>query len=192
MRLILGSASPRRRELLAQIGIVPDDIRPADIDETPHKNELPRPYAGRLSVEKSHAIEAGDDIVLTADTVVAVGRRILGKPKNAAEAAEYLLLLSGRRHRVITGVAVRRGDKIWKRQVETNVKFKRLSDVELSAYIRSNEWEGKAGAYGIQGIAAAFIPWMSGSYSNVVGLPLCETAHLLEAVGYPMTYEGAQ
>lgn len=192
MRLILGSGSARRRELLAQIGVVPDDIRPADIDETPHKNELPRPYAARLAVEKAHAIEAGpDDLVLAADTVVAVGRRILGKPEDATEAAMFLMLLSGRRHRVITGVSLRRGGKIWSRQVETVVKFKRLSDLELSAYLRSGEWQGKAGGYAIQGIGGAFIPSINGSYTNVVGLPLTETANLLIGAGYPVSFEGA-
>ncbi len=189
MRLILGSGSPRRRELLAQIGVVPDEIRPADIDETPHKNELPRPYAARLAVEKARAIESGD-LILSADTVVAVGRRILGKPKDAAQAAQFLMLLSGRRHRVITGVALRLGDKVWSKQVETVVKFKRLSDVELSAYLRSNEWQGKAGGYAIQGIGGAFIPSINGSYTNVVGLPLTEVTNMLIGAGYPVSFEG--
>lgn len=193
LRLILGSGSPRRRELLAQIGVVPDEIRAADIDETPLKAELPRPYAGRLALEKAQAISAGpDDLVLAADTVVAVGRRILGKPVDAAEAARFLTLLSGRRHRVITGIALKRGDQIWSRQVETAVKFKRLSDVEIARYLRSNEWQGKAGGYAIQGIAAAFIPWINGSYTNVVGLPLTETANMLGGAGYPLTYGGAR
>ncbi len=189
MRLILGSGSPRRRELLAQIGVVPDEIRPADIDETPHKNELPRPYAARLAVEKAQAIESGD-LILSADTVVAVGRRILGKPVDVAEAARFLMLLSGRRHRVITGVALRLGGKVWSRQVETVVKFKRLSDIELSAYLRSNEWQGKAGGYAIQGMGGAFIPSINGSYTNVVGLPLAETANMLVGAGYPVSFEG--
>ena len=190
MRLILGSGSPRRRELLAQIGVVPDEIRPADIDETPLKNELPRPYAARLAVEKARAIES-DDLILSADTVVAVGRRILGKPKDASQAAQFLMLLSGRRHRVITGIALRLGDKVWSRQVETLVKFKRLSEMELSAYLRSNEWQGKAGGYAIQGIGGAFIPSINGSYTNVVGLPLTETANMLIGAGYPVSFEGA-
>ena len=192
LRLILGSGSPRRRELLAQIGVVPDEIRPADIDETPHKNELPRPYAARLAVEKAQAVTAAsDELVLAADTVVGVGRRIFGKPTDVAEAAQFLMLLSGRRHRVITGVALRLGDKLWSKQVETIVKFKRLSDVELSAYLRSNEWQGKAGGYAIQGIGGAFIPAINGSYTNVVGLPLTETANLLVGAGYNVTFEGA-
>ncbi len=189
LRLILGSGSPRRRELLAQIGVVPDEIRPADIDETPHKAELPRPYAARLAVEKAQAIES-DDLILSADTVVAVGRRILGKPEDAAQAAQFLMLLSGRRHRVITGVALRLGGKIWSRQVETVVKFKRLSDMEISAYLRSNEWQGKAGGYAIQGIGGAFIPAINGSYTNVVGLPLTEVTNMLIGAGYPVSFEG--
>lgn len=191
MRLILGSASPRRRELLAQIGVTPDEIRPADIDETPLKGEPPRDYALRLASEKAAAVAADEgDLVLTADTVVAVGRRILGKPADEAEAVRYLLLLSGRRHRVITGVALRHGDRVWSRRVEAQVKFKRLSDEEVSAYIRSGEWRGKAGGYAIQGIGAAFIPWISGSYTAVVGLPLPEVAGLLSGAGYPVTFDG--
>jgi nucleoside triphosphate pyrophosphatase len=191
-RLVLASASPRRRELLAQIGVVPDEVRPSHIDETPQNGELPRTYAGRLAREKAEALDVGaGDIVLAADTVVAVGRRILEKPVDAGQAAEFLLLLSGRRHRVMTGVAVRNGDDIHHRVVDTVVKFKRLSDAELSAYLRSGEWEGKAGGYAIQGIAQAFIPEIIGSYSNVVGLPLCETANLLSAAGIVPTYESA-
>lgn len=190
MKLVLGSASPRRQELLAQIGIVPSDIRPADIDETPQKAELPLTYARRLAAEKAHAIpHSSDEIVLCADTVVAVGRRILGKPENAEQAVEFLNLLSGRRHRVITAIAVISDSTLLEKQVTTAVKFKHLSDAELSAYIRSNEWQGKAGGYAIQGIAAAFIPWINGSYSSVVGLPLTETAGLLTGAGYPLNYE---
>ncbi len=192
MRLILGSGSPRRRELLAQIGVVPDDIRPANIDETSFKNELPRPYAARLAVEKAEAVTATpDELVLAADTVVAVGRRILGKPKDAGQAAEFLLLLSGRRHKVITGIAAKLGDCRWSRQVETVVQFKRLSDTEISAYIRSGEWDGKAGGYAIQGLGAVFIPKINGSYTNVVGLPLTETANMLSGAGYNVDFEGA-
>ena len=185
MKLILASASPRRAELLAQIGVVPDAIIPADIDETPLKAELPRVYAGRLSLEKAQAV-AEDGLILAADTVVAVGRRILEKPADASEAERFLRLLSGRRHRVITGVALKRGDKLWARQVETAVRFKHMSDPEIRAYIGSQEWQGKAGGYGIQGLASAFIPWINGSYSNVVGLPLTETANLLAGAGYPL------
>jgi len=187
MRFILGSGSPRRRDLLAQIGVVADDIRPPEIDETPAKGELPRPYCARMAREKAWAVAAEEgDIVLSADTTVALGRRILGKPESAAEAAEFLLALSGRRHRVITAVAVRRGDRIWERDVVTAVRMKRFSDEELNAYLASNDWQGKAGGYGIQGPAGALIPWISGSFTAVVGLPLAETAGLLQAAGYPL------
>ncbi|HKK85366.1 MAG TPA: nucleoside triphosphate pyrophosphatase [Roseovarius sp.] len=187
MRFILGSGSPRRRDLLAQIGVVADDIRPPEIDETPAKGELPRPYCARMAREKAWAVTAEEgDIVLSADTTVALGRRILGKPESAAEAAEFLLALSGRRHRVITAVAVRRGDRIWERDVVTAVRMKRFSDEELNAYLASNDWQGKAGGYGIQGPAGALIPWISGSFTAVVGLPLAETAGLLQAAGYPL------
>ena len=190
MRLILGSASPRRRALLAQIGVAPDEVRPAEIDETPAKGELPRVYVERMAREKAEAVAAGpDDLVLTADTEVSVGRRILGKPATEAEAVEFLMLLSGRRHRVTSSVCLRLGDRAWQRTVETRVKVKRLSDAEVSAYIRSGEWRGKAGGYAIQGLAGAFIPEIHGSYTNVVGLPLTETAALLQGAGYPVTFE---
>ncbi|SMX42464.1 Maf family protein [Maliponia aquimaris] len=186
-RLILGSGSPRRRELLAQLGVVADDIRPPDIDEDPHKGELPRPYCVRLAREKALAIPAdADEIVLSADTTVALGRRILGKPQDEKEAAHFLTLLSGRRHRVITAVAVRRGERLWERDVVTQVLMKQLSNVELNAYLASGDWRGKAGGYGIQGMAGAFIPWIGGSFTSVVGLPLAETANLLQAAGYPI------
>ena len=185
--LILGSGSPRRLELLAQIGVVPDAVRPPDIDEEPRKGELPRPYCVRLAYEKAMAVQAErDDIVLCADTTVALGRRILGKPADAGEAAEFLLKLGGRRHEVITAVAVRRGDKVWQKESVSVVKFKRLSDVELNAYLASGEWQGKAGGYGIQGAAGAFIPWISGSYTGIMGLPIAETAALLTTAGYPV------
>ena len=187
MRLILGSGSPRRRELLAQIGVTADDIRPPDIDETPQKAELPRPYCIRMAAEKARAVQAeASDIVLSADTTVALGRRILGKPEDAAEATAFLKMLSGRRHRVITAVAVRLGDRLWERDVVTQVRMKNLSDPEIAAYIASDDWRGKAGGYGIQGPAGAFIPWINGSFTAVVGLPLAETAGLLQAAGYPI------
>lgn len=187
MRLILGSASPRRKELLAQMGLVPDAILPPDIDEDPRKGELPRPYAARLAREKAQAVAAdADDIILCADTTVALGRRILGKPADAAEAAAFLTLLGGRRHEVITAIAVRRGERIWARESVSTVKIKRLSDAELNAYLASDEWRGKAGGYGIQGLAGAFIPWISGTFSGIMGLPVAETAQLLTAAGYPV------
>lgn len=146
---------------------------------------MPRALALRLATAKADATPADpDDIVLAADTVVATGRRLLGKPDDAAEAEVFLRLLSGRRHRVITGLALRRGDRRWSRAVETAVRFKRLSDTEIAGYLESGEWQGKAGGYAIQGLAGAFVPWISGSYSNVVGLPLTETVHLLTAAGY--------
>lgn len=187
MKLILGSGSPRRKELLAQLGIVPDAILPPDIDEDPRKGELPRPYAARLAREKAAAVAGGaDDIIVCADTTVALGRRILGKPRDAGEAAEFLTMLGGRRHEVITAVAVRRGDRLWARESVSAVKMKRLSDAELNAYLAGGEWEGKAGAYAIQGAAGAFIPWISGSFTGIVGLPLAETAALLQAAGWPV------
>ena len=192
MRLILGSASPRRRDLLARIGVVPDQVRAVEIDETPAKGELPHAYVDRMAREKAEAVPAGpDELVLAADTEVSIGRRILGKPSGEAEAVEFLLLLSGRRHRVTTALCLKLGERRWRRRVETRVKFKRLSDTEISAYIRSGEWRGKAGGYAIQGLAAAFIPEINGSYTNVVGLPLTETAALLQGAGYPVSFEGA-
>ncbi len=193
MRLILGSGSPRRLELLAQLGIVPDAIRAPEINEDPARAELPRPYCMRMALEKAKAVPADqEELILCADTTVAVGRRILGKPADAADAVRMLMLMSGRRHKVITAVALRRGAQIWQRDVVTTVQMKHLSDAQLSAYIRSGEWRGKAGAYGIQGLAAAFIPWISGSFTAVVGLPLAETAGLLTAAGYLMPEGGAQ
>lgn len=187
MRLILGSASPRRKELLAQLGITPDAIIAPDIDESPRKGELPRAYCTRVALEKAAAIVADpDDIVLTADTTVALGRRILGKPADAGEAAAFLTTLAGRRHQVITALVVRRGGRFLARESVSVVKMKRLSDAELNAYLASGEWQGKAGGYGIQGLAGAFVPWMSGSFTGIMGLPVAEAATLLTAVGYPV------
>jgi septum formation protein len=187
MRLVLGSGSPRRLELLGQIGIVPDAVRPPDIDETPAQGETPLHYCRRIARAKAEAMRLeGDEIALCADTTVALGRRILGKPADAGEAAAFLLALAGRRHRVITAVAVRSGERIWEREVVTAVKMKRLSDVELNAYLATGDWHGKAGAYAIQGPAGTFIPWIQGSYSAVMGLPVVETAQLLAAAGYPV------
>lgn len=192
MNLILGSASPRRLDLLAQIGVIADKVIATDIDETPRIGERPRPYADRMAISKSKAIKSTQkDLVLTADTVVSAGIRILGKPESEAQAVEFLNLLSGRRHRVTTAVSLRIGEQIWSRNITTTVKMKNLSDIEISAYIRSQEWKGKAGGYAIQGIASAFIPFISGSYSNVVGLPLTETANLLIGAGYNISYESS-
>jgi septum formation protein len=183
-RLILGSASARRRDLLAQVGIVPDAILAPEIDERPARGESPRACALRLAVGKAEAVAAGEEAaVLAADTVVALGRRLLGKPADSAEAARFLALLSGRRHRVITGVALRRGERRWSRAVETAVRFRRLDAAEIETYLASGEWQGKAGGYAIQGRAGGFVPWIGGSYSNIVGLPLAETLGLLAAAG---------
>jgi len=187
MKFILGSGSPRRRELLAQIGVAADDIRAPDIDESPKKAELPRPYCARMAREKVAAVPAdADDIVLCADTTVALGRRILGKPENVAEAETFLRAMSGRRHKVITAVAVKRGDKLWERDVVSTVRMKNLAEDELHAYLATGDWDGKAGGYGIQGPAGVLIPWISGSFTGIVGLPLAETANLLRAAGYPL------
>jgi septum formation protein len=187
MRLILGSGSPRRLELLGVLGVTPDAILPPDIDEDPRNGELPRVYVERVAREKALAVPAdADDVVLCADTTVAMGRRIMGKPADAGEAAAFLTALSGRRHRVYTSVAVRRGAKLWERTVESRVMMKPLSDIELNAYLASEDWRGKAGGYSIQGPAGAFIPWISGSFHAIMGLPLPETAHLLAAAGWPV------
>ncbi|MFA3920712.1 Maf family protein [Ruegeria hyattellae] len=192
MAFILGSGSPRRLDLLAQLNVQPDAVCPPDIDETPSKGELPRPYCVRIAREKALAVEAGDDdLVLCADTTVAMGRRIMGKPADAGEAAQFLYALSGRRHRVITAVAVRRGEHLWQRDVVSSVKFKRLSDPEVNAYLATGDWLGKAGAYAIQGPAGAFVPWISGSFTGIVGLPLAETSALLQAAGYPLYCEAS-
>ncbi len=185
--LILGSGSPRRLELLGVLGITPDAITPPDIDEDPGASELPRTYVARIAREKAAAVPSGpDDVVLCADTTVALGRRIMGKPQDAGEAAAFLTALSGRRHRVYTAMAVKRGDRLWERVVESRVQMKALSNVELNGYLATGDWQGKAGGYSIQGPAGAFIPWMSGSHSAIVGLPLTETAQLLAAAGYPV------
>jgi septum formation protein len=185
--LVLASASPRRVELLNQIGIAPDHIDPADIDETPLPRELPGPYVTRLAGAKAEAVRLRHPaaFILAADTVVACGRRILGKPEDERTARAFLRLLSGRRHRIYGGVAViDPGGRIVTRRVISQVAFKRLSDGELAAYLATGEWRGKAGGYAIQGRAAAFVSWMAGSYSNVVGLPLFETGQLLTGLGY--------
>ncbi|WCR02064.1 Maf family protein [Paracoccus saliphilus] len=183
-RLILGSASPRRLELLAQIGLHPDEVRPADIDETPARNESPRDYVGRMARQKAEALPLADDeAALTADTTVSVGRRILGKPVDRDEAAEFMRLMSGRRHRVLTAVALRHAGRTRLRQVETLVRMRPIDAAALERYLDFDDWQGKAGAYAIQGAAAEFIPWIQGSFSAVVGLPLSETAAMLAAIG---------
>jgi len=172
---------------LGQLGVVPSDIRPPDIDEDPQKAELPRAYVNRIAAQKAAAVDlAADEVVLCADTSVALGRRIMGKPADRAEAEAFLRALSGRRHKVITAVSVRRGDHVWQKDVQTTVAMKRLSAPELNWYLDTGDWQGKAGGYGIQGPASAFITWINGSFHAVMGLPLPETAGLLVAAGYPM------
>lgn len=174
------------------MGIQPDEIRAPDIDETPLQGELPRAYCARIAREKAEAMDvAPGEVMLCADTTVALGRRILGKPADAGEAAEFLTKLGGRRHQVVTAVAVRTAQGFWQKDVVSAVRMKRLSDLELNAYLASGDWQGKAGGYGIQGLAGAFIPWISGSYPAIMGLPLAETAGLLQAAGYPLYREAA-
>ena len=182
--LILASASPRRRELLARLGVVPDSVAPADIDETPLMGELPRVYAERMAREKAEAAASDKALVLAGDTVVAAGRRILPKAEDEATARQCLDLLSGRRHRVLSAIALRSPDgTIRERLSETIVVFKRLSSEEIEGYLAGGEWEGKAGGYAIQGAAEGLIKRIDGSHSGVVGLPLLETRALLKAAG---------
>ncbi len=185
--LILASASPRRRDLLAQIGVVPDRIVPADIDESRLKDEAPAHHAKRLAAEKARAVAAANPgcFVLGADTVVALGRRILPKAEDEATARRCLEALSGRRHRVLGGVCLIAPDGVVRQRLVTSiVAFNRLAEADIRGYLASGEWRGKAGGYAIQGRAAAHIRFVSGSYSNVVGLPLFETFNLLTGAGY--------
>lgn len=183
--LILASASPRRRELIARLGLVPDAINPADIDESPKKGELPRDYARRMAREKAEAAASDQGFVLAGDTVVAAGRRILPKAEDEGTARKCLELLSGRRHRVLSAIALRAPDgTLRERLSETVVQFKRLSADEIDDYIASGEWDGKAGGYAIQGLAEGLISRIQGSHSGVVGLPLYETRALLKAAGF--------
>jgi septum formation protein len=184
-RLILASASPRRRELIGRLGIAPQALTAADIDESPHKAELPRAYAQRMAREKALAVPGGEAHVLAGDTVVAVGRRILPKAEDEATARTCIALLSGRRHRVLSAIALAAPDgNLRERLSETIVRFKPLSPAEIDAYIAGGEWHGKAGGYAIQGSAEGLIAWISGSHSGVVGLPLFETRALLKAAGF--------
>lgn len=182
---ILASASPRRIALLAQVKLAPSQVFPAELDETPQKEEAPLLHAQRLAREKAQAIamQHPQAVILAADTVVACGRRILPKAEDEKTARQCLDLLSGRRHRVHTAVAVQQGNRLREIAVTTQVRFKRLTDQEIYAYLKSGEWEGKAGGYAIQGMAARFIPWIGGSFDNVVGLPLYETVNLLAQFG---------
>ena len=186
-RLVLASASPRRVALLAQIGITPDRVYPTQIDETPLRRELPRPHADRLACAKADAVDAPGCFILAADTVVAAGRRILPKAETETQARACLTLLSGRRHRVMTAVVLRDPNgRRAQRLVESVVGLARLTPGQLRTYLDSGEWQGKAGGYAIQGRAASFVRFLSGSYSNVVGLPLFETAQLLRGLGWPI------
>jgi septum formation protein len=189
VRLILASASPRRLDLLARIGVTPDAIVPAEIDESVPKGELPRQHAQRLAKEKAEAVarQHPDALVLAADTVVAVGRRILPKVEDEATLRACMKLLSGRRHRVLTGVALSiPGKTVRELLVETMIAMKRLSDEEMDHYAGHGEWRGKAGGYALQGYGEIYVRHIAGSYSNVVGLPLAETRVLLKSAGYPI------
>ena len=189
MRLILASASPRRLDLLARIGVVPDAVVPADIDESVPKGEVPRDHALRLATEKAEAVShrETDAFVLAADTVVAVGRRILPKVEDEFTLRACMKLLSGRRHRVMTGVALAGpGQPLRTRLVETMIAMKSLSAEEIDFYAAHGEWRGKAGGYALQGYGEVYVRHIAGSYSNVVGLPLAETRTLLKAAGYPI------
>ena len=189
MRLVLASASPRRLDLLARIGVVPDAVVPAEVDESVSKGELPRNHALRLAREKAEAVGVNepDALVLAADTVVAVGRRILPKVEDEETLRACMRLLSGRRHRVLTGVALAiPGAGVRERLVETMIAMKRLSDSEIEHYASHGEWRGKAGGYALQGYGEVYVRHIAGSYSNVVGLPLAETRVLLKSAGYDL------
>ena len=186
-KFILASSSPQRKKLLKTIGIIPDDIVPANINETPKKNEKPKDFALRMSKEKALSVAKNNlnGFILSGDTIVAAGRRIIGKPSSKNEAEKILKLLSGRRHRVLSAFTLIKPDcsEITK-VVVSKVKFSRLSDKEISEYLDTNEWQGKAGGYAIQGRASAFVPWISGSYTGVMGFPMNEIKNVLESSGW--------
>lgn len=187
IKFILASSSPQRKKLLKTIGITPDDIVPANIDETPKKNEKPKDFALRMSKEKGLSVAKNNlnSFILSGDTIVAAGRRIIGKPSSKNEAEKILKLLSGRRHRVISAFTLIKPDcsEITK-VVVSRVKFSRLGDKEINEYLDTNEWQGKAGGYAIQGRASAFVPWISGSYTGVMGFPMNEIKNVLESSGW--------
>ena len=200
-KLVLASGSPRRMTLLAQVGIKPDALRPATIDESPKRGEMPRAVVLRLAREKAETArdqiandaDVADAYILAADTIVAVGRRILMKPQFMEEAVSSLQLLSGRTHKVLTGVClVTPDDRVRTKIIETRVRFKHLSRAEIEAYIASREWRGKAGGYAIQGLAGSFVQKIIGSYTNVVGLPLTEVVGMLNGEGFPIHYAWLQ
>lgn len=186
-KLILASSSPQRKKLLETIGITPDDIVPANINETPKKNEKPKDFALRMSREKALSVAKNNlnSFILSGDTIVAAGRRIIGKPSSKNEAEQILKLLSGRRHRVLSAFTLIKPDcsEITK-VIVSRVKFSRLSDKEINEYLDTNEWQGKAGGYAIQGRASAFVPWLSGSYTGVMGFPMNEIKNVLESSGW--------
>ncbi len=188
MRLVLASTSPRRRDLLARIGAVPERIAAPDVDEAPRQAETPRAYVLRVAIDKAHAVpREPDEIVLAGDTTIALGRRILGKPEDEADLRRMLSLLSGRRHHCLSAVClIDTEGKMRTRLSDTVVAFKRLTDTEIDSYVGSGEGMGKAGGYAIQGRAEAFVRYLAGSHSGVVGLPVFETRALLEAAGYPL------
>jgi septum formation protein len=188
MKLVLASTSPRRLDLLARIGVTPDRVAAPDVDEAPHKAELPRPYVLRIATAKAHAVaRAPDEIVLAGDTTIAVGRRILGKPEDEADLRRMLGLLSGRRHHCLSAVClIGRDGKARTRISDTIVTFKPLSAAEIDGYVASGEGMGKAGGYAIQGRAEGFVRFLAGSHSGVVGLPVYETRALLASAGYPL------
>ncbi len=192
MKLVLASSSPRRLELLGRLGVKPDRIMSPDIDETPLKAELPRDYVIRMAQEKAAAVERADDEVLIAgDTIVAVGRRILGKADNDAEQRQFLKLMGGRRHHTMSAVCVIAADGTARTKLsDSTIKFKRFDDQEIESYIKSGEGQGKAGGYAIQGLAEAFVISISGSFSGIMGLPLYETRNLLISSGYPLNQDG--
>ena len=169
---------------MAILGLHPHEVRVPDVGETPLKGELPRVYCNRITASKAAVLNAAiNEVIICADTTVALGRRVMGKPNDVDEARAFLQKLSGRRHKVITAVAVKNFERTWQKDVSTIVQMKRLSTQEIEGYLATNDWQGKAGGYGIQGPAAAFIPWISGSYHAVMGLPLLEAAHMLQAAG---------
>lgn len=193
MKLVLASSSPRRLELLGRLGTKPDRIVSPDIDETPLKAELPRDYVLRMAQEKAAAVERADDEILIAgDTIVAVGRRILGKAEDDTEQRQFLKLMGGRRHHTMSAVCVIAADGTARTKLsDSTIKFKRFDDKEIEGYIKSGEGQGKAGGYAIQGLAEAFVISISGSFSGIMGLPLYETRNLLISSGYPLHQDGA-
>lgn len=186
-QFVLASASPARLELLKSINLVPDSVSPADIDETPQKNELPKDYVMRIAAAKAETVSKKfpQAFVVAADTIGVAGRAIIGKAENEIESRKILNMLSGRRHRVLTGLCIISPEGIMRvKVIQTTVKFKRLEKNELDEYIKSGQWKGKSGCYGIQSMAGGFIEWINGSFSNVVGLPLVETRNMLKGLGF--------